>query len=38
MAGLFLLKQKIEFEETSPLMSMRAARILMIVSLFGSGI
>lgn len=36
MAGLFLLKQKIEFEETSPLMSMRDARILMIVSLFGS--
>lgn len=36
MAGLFLLNQKIEFEETSPLMSMRDARILMIVSLFGS--
>lgn len=36
MAGLFLLKQKIEFEDTAPLMSMRDARILMIVSLFGT--
>ena len=36
MAGLFLLKQKIEFEDDAPLMSMRDARILMIVSLFGT--
>jgi SRSO17 transposase len=36
MAGLFLLKRKLEFEESAPLMSMRDARILMIVSMFGT--
>ena len=36
MASLFLLKQKIEAEQEAPLMSVRDARILMIVSLFGS--
>lgn len=36
MAGLFLLKHSIEFEHESPLMSMRDARILMIVSLYGT--
>lgn len=36
MAGLFLLKHRIEFEHESPLMSMRDARILMIVSLYGT--
>lgn len=36
MAALFLLEQKIEHEQEAPLMSMRDARILMIVSLFGT--
>ena len=36
MAGLYLLKQKIEYEIEAPLMSIRDARILMIVSLFGT--
>ena len=36
MAGLFLLKRKLEFEDSAPLMSMRDARILMIVSMFGT--
>lgn len=36
MAGLFLLKHRIEFKHESPLMSMRDARILMIVSLYGN--
>ncbi|MGL1889669.1 MAG: transposase [Reichenbachiella sp.] len=36
MASLFLLKQKIECEQEAPLMSMRDARILMIVSMFGT--
>ena len=36
MAGLFLLKHRIEFEHESPLMSMRDARILMIVTLYGT--
>lgn len=36
MAGLYLLKQKIEHETEAPLMSMRDARILIIVSLFGT--
>ncbi len=36
MAGLFLLKQKIEGEQEAPLMSVRDARILVIVSLFGT--
>jgi len=33
---LFLLKQKIEGEQEAPLMSVRDARILVIVSLFGT--
>lgn len=36
MAGLFLLKQKIESEQEAPLMSVRDARILVIISLFGT--
>lgn len=36
MAGLYLLKQKIEHETEAPLMSMRDARILITVSLFGT--
>jgi SRSO17 transposase len=36
MAGLYLLKQKIEHETEAPLMSIRDARILIIVSLFGT--
>ena len=36
MANLFLLKQKIEHEKEAPLMSIRDARILMIISLFGT--
>ncbi len=36
MAGLYLLKQKIEHETKAPLMSMRDARILITVSLFGT--
>ena len=36
MAGLFLLKQKTDNEQDIPLMSVRDARILMIVSLFGT--
>jgi hypothetical protein len=36
MAGLFLLKCKLDFEQEAPLMSVRDARILMIVSLFGT--
>lgn len=36
MAGLYLLKQKIEHETEAPLMSVRDARILIIVSLFGT--
>jgi len=36
MAGLFLLKQKIENQQEAPLMSTRDARILMIISLFGN--
>ncbi len=36
MASLFLLQQRIEYEQEAPLMSMRDARILMIVSLFGT--
>ena len=36
MAAGFLLKQKIEHEQEAPLMSVRDARILMIVGLFGS--
>ncbi len=36
MAGLFLLKQKIEGEQEAPLTNVRDARILVIVSLFGT--
>lgn len=36
MANLFLLKQKIEYKQEAPLMSVRDARILVIVSLFGT--
>jgi SRSO17 transposase len=36
MANLFLLKQKIEHKQEAPLMSVRDARILVIVSLFGT--
>jgi len=36
MAGLFLLKQRIDAQQDVPLMSIRDARILMIVSLFGT--
>lgn len=36
MAGLFLLKQKIENQQEAPLMSVRDARILVIISLFGT--
>lgn len=36
MAGLFLLQQKIERQEEAPLMSVRDARILVIISLFGT--
>ncbi len=36
MAALFLLEQKIAHQQEAPLMSMRDARILMIVSLFGT--
>jgi SRSO17 transposase len=36
MAGLFLLKCKLDFADEAPLMSVRDARILMIVSLFGT--
>ena len=36
MAGLFLLTQKIEHQQDAPLMSVRDARILIIVSLFGT--
>ena len=36
MASLFLLKQKIEYKKEAPLMSVRDARILVIVSLFGT--
>lgn len=36
MAGLYLLQQKIEHETEAPLMSIRDARILIIVSLFGT--
>jgi len=35
MASLFLLKQKIDNEQMSPLMSVRDARILLIASIFG---
>jgi len=36
MASLFLLTQRIEHKQEAPLMSVRDARILVIVSLFGS--
>jgi len=36
MANLFLLKQKIECQQEAPLMSVRDARILVVVSLFGT--
>ncbi len=36
MAGLFLLKQRMDAQHDIPLMSVRDARILMIVSLFGN--
>ena len=36
MAGLFLLNQKIDYGDKAPLMSMSDARILMIVSIFGT--
>jgi SRSO17 transposase len=36
MASLFLLKQKIEYKQEAPLMSVRDTRILVIVSLFGT--
>ena len=36
MAGLYLLKQRIDAKAEFPLMSTRDARILMIVSLFGT--
>ena len=36
MASLFLLKQKIDYQKEAPLMSIRDARILVIVSLFGN--
>jgi len=36
MAGLYLLKQKIEHETETPLMSIRDARILIIIKLFGT--
>ncbi|VAW25699.1 hypothetical protein MNBD_BACTEROID06-1258 [hydrothermal vent metagenome] len=36
MANLFLLKQKVEHRQEAPLMSIRDARILVVVSLFGT--
>jgi SRSO17 transposase len=36
MASLFLLKQRMEYKQEAPLMSVRDARILVIVSLFGT--
>jgi hypothetical protein len=36
MASLFLTREKISNEKELPLMSMRDARILMIVSMFGT--
>lgn len=36
MAGLFLLQQKIAHQQEAPLMSIRDARILVIISLFGT--
>ena len=36
MAGLYLLKQRIDAKAEFPLMSTRDAKILMIVSLFGT--
>lgn len=36
MAGLFLLQQKIANQQEAPLMSIRDARILVIISLFGT--
>jgi SRSO17 transposase len=36
MAGLFLLQQKIVNQEESPLMSVRDARILVVIQLFGT--
>ena len=36
MASLYLLMQRIELQDDAPLISVRDARILMIVSLFGS--
>lgn len=36
MAGLFLLIKKIESQQEAPLMSIRDARILVIISLFGT--
>ena len=36
MAGLFLLKQKIDYDQDYALMSMRDARILVVISLFGT--
>ena len=36
MAGLFLLNQKIDYGDEVPLMSMSDARILMVVSIFGT--
>lgn len=36
MAGLYILKQKIEHQEQAPLMSVRDARILIIINLFGT--
>ena len=36
MAGLYLLKKKIENQQEAPLMSIRDARILVIIGLFGT--
>jgi hypothetical protein len=36
MAGLYLLLQRIDAQQDIPLMSVRDARILMVVSLFGT--
>jgi hypothetical protein len=36
MAGLFLLNQRIANEQDDPLMSMSDARIMIIITMFGS--
>lgn len=36
MASLFLVKERLSQQETTPLMSLRDARLLMIARLFGT--